>query len=245
MLLAIDIGNTNISFALFKGSRIIKKWDIPLKEYRCIRKLEKPVKAALICSVVPKLTQRISSDIKKITGIKPKIIGKGIRLPLKSLYQKPKQPGADRLLNAYAASKIYSTPVIVVSCGTAITVDAVSRDKKYLGGFIIPGLNTSLSALNLNTGLLPEIKLTAVPGRLGRNTRACILNGIILGSAGAVDRLIEKIRLKTGKNTKVIGTGGDIDLIKGFSEHINRIDNDLVLKGIYLLYENLLKKLDK
>jgi len=239
MLLAIDIGNTNISFAIFKGKRIIKSWDIPVKEYRGIRTFGEPIKEALICSVVPRMTQKISSAIKKITGIKPKIIGKDIGVPLKNLYQKPKQLGPDRLMNAYAASQIYSTPIIVVSCGTAITVDAVSENKEFLGGFIIPGLRSSLATLNLSTALLPKIKLIPAKRTLGRNTPACILNGTTLGSAAAIDALIERICFKTGKNTKVIGTGGDTDLIKRFCRYKIKADRELVLKGISLLYKNL------
>ena len=241
MLLAIDIGNTNISFAIFKGKQIIKNWDIPVKKYRGMAKFSKPIKDALICSVVPVMTKIISNDIKKITGIKPKIIGKDIRVPLENLYREPKQLGSDRLVNAYAASQIYSTPVIIVSCGTAITVDAVTKNKIYLGGFIIPGLNSSLSVLNLNTALLPKIKLTSAKGIIGRNTRSCMLNGVVLGSIAAIDTLIEKIRVETGKSTKVIGTGGDIDLIKRLSGYIIKLDKDLTLKGVFLLYKHAFK----
>ncbi len=237
MLLAIDIGNTNISFAIFNGGKIIKNWDIPLKEYRGIRTLETPIKDALICSVVPQITQRVSRDIKKTTGVKPKIIGKDILIPLKNLYKKPEQLGMDRLVNAYAASQIYSAPVIIVSCGTAITVDAVSKISGYLGGFIIPGLNSSLSALNLNTALLPKVKLAPTKKNIGKNTQDCILNGVVLGSASAIDALIETLRIKIGKNTKIIGTGGDINLIKRFSKCAIRVNKNLLLNGIFLLYK--------
>jgi len=254
MLLAIDIGNTNISFAIFKGGKIIESWDIPLKEYRGIRTLETPIKDALICSVVPQITQRVSRDIEKATGVKPKIIEKDILIPLKNLYKKPEQLGTDRLLNAYAASQIYSAPAIIVSCGTAITIDAVSKNSEYLGGFIIPGLNSSLSALNLNTALLPKVKLAPATKNIGRNTQDCILNGVVLGSASAIDALIEAISFKTGTNTKIIGTGGDINLMKKFSKRAIRVNKNLLLNGIFLLYkgellaetrdcrDNLLKK---
>ncbi len=241
MLLAIDIGNTNLSFALFKGNRISKIRDIPLKEYTQSRLLkyigkEKP-DASLICSVVPRMTKKLSTDIKKLTGVKPKLIGKAIRIPLKNLYQNPKQLGQDRLVNAYAASKIYSPPVIVVSCGTAITVDAVSKNREYLGGFILPGLNVSLSSLNTHTALLPKLKLAPSTAEIGKDTRSSILNAVLPGTAAAIDALIEKIRLKTGKNTQVIGSGGDIDLLKRFSKYIIKVNKQLALKGIFLAYQ--------
>jgi len=242
MLLAVDIGNTNISLALFKGSKLSKSRDIPLKKYTRVRLLKYIGKespdAALICSVVPSMTKRLSNDLKKIAGIEPKLIGKDISVPLKNLYQNPKQLGQDRLLNAYAASEIYSTPVIVVSCGTALTVDAVSKNREFLGGFILPGLRSSLSSLNTDTALLPKLKLCPASGTIARNTQAGILNGVIAGSAGAIDALIEKILLKIGKQAKVIGTGGDICLIKKFSRYIIKVDKELTLKGIFFAYKN-------
>lgn len=245
MLLTVDIGNTNISLALFKGSQMSKCRDIPLKQYTRLRLAKyigkKKPDAGVICSVVPQATKRLASDLNRVTGIKPRLIGKDLLVPLKNLYQNPKQLGQDRLVNAYAASKIYSAPVIVVSCGTAITVDAVSKNKELLGGFILPGLRSSLAALNADTALLPKLRLIQVTGILGKNTKSGALNGVVAGCAGAIDSLIEIIRLKTGRKTEVIATGGDIDLIKRFSRHIIKIDRDLTLKGIFLAYKNTLK----
>lgn len=246
MLLAIDIGNTNISFALFHASKMARHWDIPLRAY-AKSKLKADIRAqeiagALICSVVPALTKRISGDVEDITGIKPYIIGKHIRVPMKNLYHQPRQLGCDRLVNAYAASQIYATPIIVVSAGTAITVDAVSRKKEFLGGFILPGLNLSLNGLNAHTALLPKLKLTALAGDIGRDTRSGILNAVLPGTAAAIDCLITRIRAKTGKTTRVIGTGGDIDLLKKFSKYIIEADKELCLKGVYLLSKRCAQK---
>lgn len=239
MLLAIDIGNTNISLALFHGSKMAGHWDIPAGLYATSRlsaKIRaKNISGALICSVVPALTKKLAQDVKRLTGIKPRIIGKDIRVPMKNLYCRPAQLGQDRLVNAYAAGRIYGSPVIVVSCGTAITVDAVSKNMFYLGGFILPGLRPCLAALKAHTALLPKIGLTpGLAAGIPRNTREAILNGVILGSAGAVNALIRRIRLETGKKTVVIGTGGDIDLLKKFSGYIIKADKELTLKGILL-----------
>ncbi|MDO8662624.1 MAG: type III pantothenate kinase [Candidatus Omnitrophota bacterium] len=245
MLLAADIGNTNISLALFKGSKISKIRDIPLKEYTQSKLFKyigkESLDTALICSVVPSMAKRLANDLKKISGISPRLIGKDISVPLKNLYQNPKQLGQDRLVNAYAASKIYSAPVIVVSCGTALTIDAVSKNREFLGGFILPGLRSSLSSLNADTALLPKLKLKPASGLIGRNTQTGILNGVIAGSAGSIDSLIEKILLKISKHAKVIGTGGDIYLIKRFSRYIIKVNKELTLKGIFLVYKNTLE----
>lgn len=241
MLLAIDIGNTNISFALFKKNRIYKIWGIPVKHYAKTRLLkhikDTRLSAALICSVVPKITGRLCSDINNITNIKPKVIGKDIKVPLKNLYLNKKQLGPDRLVNAYAASLLYGYPAIIVSCGTAIVLDAVSKNRVYLGGFIQPGLNLCLSMLSSKTSLLPKIRLSNPTGLIGRDTRSSILNGIILGNAGSIDSLVGKLKVKIGKQASVIGTGGDIAIIKKFSKHIKIVDKELTLKGIYLLYK--------
>jgi len=230
-----------MSCALFKRARISKCWDIPTKDYSKA-KLFKHIKrrklsAAFICSVVPQITRKLCVDIDGISGIKPNIIGKDIKIPIKNLYLNPKQLGVDRLVNAYAGSIIYGHPVIVVSCGTAITIDVVSKSGAYLGGLIQPGLKLTVSVLAAKTALLPGIKLKEPSGLIGRDTRFCILNGVILGAAGSIDSLIEKIRLKIGKNTPVIATGGDINLIKKFSKYITKIDRNLTLKGINFIYE--------
>jgi type III pantothenate kinase len=241
VLLAIDIGNTNISFALFKNKRIDKSWDIPVKNYSKLKLLKrikaKKLDAALICSVVPRITKKLSVDIAAINGIKPDIIGKDIRVPIKNLYLNQKQLGVDRLINAYAASLIYGNPVIVASAGTTITLDVVSKSGAYLGGLIQPGLKLAASMLAEKTALLPEIKLKAPSGIIGKNTQACILNGVVLGASGSIDSLVRKIKMNIGKKALVIGTGGDIGLIKKFSKQINKIDQNLTLKGINLLYE--------
>lgn len=241
MLLAINIGNTNISFALFKGQKIKTCWDIPLKKYSkysLARRLSgNKINAALICSVMPETSGKLSKDIRSLSGIKALFIGKDIRVPMKTVYQR-RQLGCDRLLNVYAASKIYKAPVVIVSCGTALTIDAVSKDMLHLGGFIMPGLQLSLTALNLGTAQLPSIEIGTPSGLLGKNTRTSMLNGVILGAGASLSVLIENIILKTGKKTKVVGTGGGIKLVSKFTRGIKIIDTRITLKGIALVYKN-------
>ncbi|MCK9571813.1 MAG: type III pantothenate kinase [Candidatus Omnitrophica bacterium] len=242
MLLAVDIGNTNISCAIFKGTCVLASWEIALKDYsRFIlskKILHKNIDAALIASVVPEFSRRLIKDIYKLSKIKALLIAKDIRLPIKTVYHQPKELGSDRLVNAYAASKIYKTPVIIISCGTAITIDAVSINNIHLGGFIMPGLKLCLTALNLATAQLPAITLKPPNGLLGKDTKSSILNGVIFGTSASISGLIKNISSKMKGKITLIGTGGDIRLIKKLSPEIKIIDPMLTLKGIALIYAN-------
>ena len=253
MLLAVDIGNTNISCGIFpvisrsgNGSKIINKFDLPTKQYsgnKLLRKLKSlKITDALICSVVPKATKIIAKDLTKIVGARPYIIGKDIQVPIRNLYHKPRQVGQDRLVNAYAACQFYAAPLVVIDSGTAITFDVISRNKAYLGGLITPGMEISLAVLSEKTALLPQIKLHAPGMLIGRDTKNSILSGIVFGTAELCDGLIRRIKQYLGKGTLVIGTGGNICLIKKYSKIHIKIDRDLTLKGINLIYENGIKQ---
>lgn len=239
MLLTIDTGNTNTSFGLFVGNKLIKKFDI-LTSQLSFAKLKEylrgsPFSAAVISSVVPKAVPFLRRSIKKLSGLDSLIVGKDIKVPVKNLYRYPKQVGQDRLVNAFAGSVLYGLPLIVVDSGTAITFDVVSRKKEYLGGMILPGLNMSLEALHQKTALLPKIKLRDPYEFIGGDTQSSMLSGIIYGVAALVDELVRKIKLKIGKDAVVVGTGGSIRLIKKYCSSFDAIDNDLTLKGLNLI----------
>ncbi|MFA5093368.1 MAG: type III pantothenate kinase [Candidatus Omnitrophota bacterium] len=241
MLLAIDIGNTNIKSAIFKGKRIIKKFSLPISIYtknKFIKQLVKhPITDIVICSVVPKLTTLLKDDLAVLTGKVPYIIGKDLNVALKNNYRNPKQLGQDRLVNAFAASKIYSSPAIIIDSGSAITFDLLAKNNTYLGGLILPGFVTSLRALNNKTALLPLVKLAAPKKLIGNNTQDCILSGVVFGTAALTKEITAKLLQRLGKDTTVIGTGGNIALIKKHSAIKIKIDVDLTLKGINLIYE--------
>ncbi|MFH1397424.1 MAG: type III pantothenate kinase, partial [Candidatus Omnitrophota bacterium] len=156
--------------------------------------------------------------------------------PIKNHYQFPEEVGQDRLVNAFAAIKLYGYPAIVVDFGTAITFDVISKKKEYLGGMILPGLETSLRSLAEKTALLPKIGLSAPPKNIiGKNTRDSMLSGVIFGFAILTDGLIKKLKQKLGKNTKVIGTGGNIKFILRHCQELKSIDINLTLKGLNLI----------
>lgn len=240
MLLAIDIGNTNITCGIFADSRLKKRFNIVTREYS-LAKLKKAMSKAsiddaVICSVVPLATKKIAKDLKGFLGKAPYIVGKDIKVPLKNLYHKPHEVGQDRLVNAYAGVHLYGTPLIAVDFGTAITFDVISKNKEYLGGMILPGLGISLEALFERTALLPEIKLEAPSELIGRSTKNSMLSGIVYGFACLADDLSERIKAYIGKNAKVIATGGNISLIGKYCRKIDKIDPDLTLKGINFIY---------
>jgi type III pantothenate kinase len=240
MLLAIDIGNTNISLGLFIGNRLRKRLVIPTKEKKyqtCLKKIfrQKKIRDAIICSVVPDVTQILEQDLKRLLGRRPYIIGREIKVPIRNLYRKPRQVGQDRLVNAYAGIMLYGAPLIAVDFGTAITFDVVSENKEYLGGMILPGLEISLVCLSEKTALLPKIKLAKPKEFIGRDTRKSMLSGIVYGFAALTDDLVIRIKKKIGKNAKVIGTGGNINLIGRYCKRLDRIDRNLTLKGLNLI----------
>ncbi|PIP19059.1 MAG: pantothenate kinase [Candidatus Omnitrophica bacterium CG08_land_8_20_14_0_20_41_16] len=243
MLLAIDIGNTNISFGLSRGSRIIRTFNIPTQQYTLNKlkaKLGKIVpNDAIICSVVPKRTGLLSQNLKTLSGRKPYIIGKDIIVPIKNLYRDPKQAGQDRLVNAYTASKLYGTPLIAIDFGTAITFDVISKKGEYLGGMILPGLSMSLEALNQRTALLPRIKLERPNDFIGKDTKNSMLSGIIYGFSSLTDELIMRIRKAVGQTSVAAATGGNINLISKYCRRIDKIDKNLTLKGLNMLYLHL------
>jgi type III pantothenate kinase len=243
MLLAIDIGNTNITGGIFVGDKLKYQFDIATQTYKKTGLLKKlraypEISETIICSVVPRLTGKLAGELKGLTGRKPYIIGKDLIVPLTNLYHKPKQVGQDRLVNAYAAICLYNSPLIVIDSGTAVTFDVISKDKAYLGGLIFPGMKMSLEALKEKTALLPGVKLQVPKMLIGRDTKNSILSGVVLGTAALSKELVGKIKQSLGKNTRIIGTGGNITLIKRYSGIKIEINKDLTLIGIKLIYEN-------
>ncbi|MFA6384797.1 MAG: type III pantothenate kinase [Candidatus Omnitrophota bacterium] len=240
MILTIDIGNTCVTAGLFLDNRLVKKFSVPtrLAAGRMFLSAIKTdtVKAAVIASVVPKATDALIKNLKKVFPmLKPVVLGNNALVPIKNAYKFPKQVGQDRLVNAYAAIQLYGCPAIVVDFGTAITIDVISSKKEYKGGVILPGLQTSLDALSERTALLPAISLSKPDNLIGRDTKNSMLSGAVYGFACLTDNLTAKIRAQIGKNTPVIGTGGHIKFISRYCACFTAIDPDLTLKGLNLL----------
>lgn len=255
MLLAIDIGNTTIGFAVISNSGHISSvavvdTDAKIKKIRAV--VTKILKAhvidkAVICSVVPKATKTLEdilsskNVIPAKAGIQINVVGRDILVPIKNRYKNPKQVGQDRLVGAYGAMKIYGYPLIVVDLGTAITFDVISPKGEYLGGAIVPGIRLSAESLFLKTAMLPHIDIQAPKNIIGRTTQESILSGLFYGYGslckGMIDLLSSKLLFpRKRESMRVVMTGGHTHLMKKFvSPKIRIIDEDLVFKGIYFL----------
>lgn len=247
MLLAIDIGNSNIVFGLFKGKRLLKRISIPTSAAGANRFFIHKIKRAFykygietiaVCSVVPRVELILAGILRNLFGIRPLVIGRDIRVPIKNLYRNPKQVGQDRLVNAYAGYIYYKAPLVIVDFGTAVTFDVVSKGGEYLGGIIAPGVQLSLNALADETALLPRIKLRKIASVLGRTTEDSIASGAIYGFASMCDGLISRLRDGVGLRFYVIATGGDARLISRYSRSIKKVDEELTLKGINLTFRS-------
>jgi len=242
VLLAVDIGNTNITMGVFKDNCLVKKFAVATKQANLKVFLKTifnkyPICDTIICSVVPKTTSLFKKQIQKISASSVIITGKDIKVPIKNLYHKPSQVGQDRLVNAYAGVVFYGKPLIAIDFGTAVTFDVVTKKGEYWGGMILPGLRISLEALSNKTALLPKITLNSPKEFIGRDTKNSMLSGVVYGFSALTDDMIERIRSKIGKNACAVGTGGNIGIVGKYCRRINKIDQDLTLKGLNLIYK--------
>ncbi|MDD5156243.1 MAG: type III pantothenate kinase [Candidatus Omnitrophica bacterium] len=244
-LICVDAGNTNVNFGIFKKNKIIKKFTIPTKKLTFSgirRKIGKTqVDEVIISSVVPGANKILGESLRLLSGKPPFVLGKNLAVPVKNLYRYPRQVGQDRLVNAYAGIKLFGAPLIIVDLGTAITFDVISKNREYLGGLILPGLNISLRALSRETALLPRVKLRPPRELIGRDTANSMLSGIVCGSSVLIDGVIKKIKNKLGASTPAIGTGGDIKLISRYCTKLDGIDPDLTIKGLNFIYRDTFK----
>ena len=244
MLLAIDIGNSSATCGLFHKNKLLKRFSFPTAQSQHYQALKKGIAklkpaAAIISSVVPKATTRIQLALSYLQIPEVTVLGKTAKVPIKNRYKYPKQVGQDRLVNAYAAVRIYGAPAIVIDYGTAITFDVISAKGEYLGGMIVPGMRISLEALTEKTALLPRIKLAKPKEFIGRDTTNSMLSGIFYGFGALTDDLNSRISRKLGHKTHIIATGGNISQIKPFCHSLKNIDQDLTLKGLDLIFQTL------
>ncbi|MCM8793090.1 MAG: type III pantothenate kinase [Candidatus Omnitrophica bacterium] len=242
MLLTIDIGNTNISYGIFKGEILIKKGKIPTESPDYLRYLRnfpwEDIGEIIICSVVPQGLKRLRNGLKKFFPKKPFILGENISVPMKNLYKKPEEVGQDRLVNAYAGYYFYGGNLVVIDFGTAVTFDVVSGRGEYLGGMIFPGLRTSLEALCQKAALLPKnMDFTLPKGFIGVSTKESILSGIFNGFLAMTRQLVQILKEKQGIE-KVVFTGGDASKLYPYLADLGTLRETLILEGLRLIYEN-------
>jgi type III pantothenate kinase len=250
MLLAIDVGNTNTVFGLYRGAELIKTWRIATRreqtkdEYASILRgffamagIEmKEVRAIAIASVVPPTLHAFERMSESYFHLRPLIVGPGIKTGISISYDNPREVGADRIVNAVAAFDKYKGGVVVVDFGTATTFDCISPKGEYLGGVIAPGIMISVEALFDRASKLPRVEVIRPKQIIGKNTVSSIQSGILFGYVGLVDGLVERIRREYSQPPKVIATGGFAQLIASESTTIELVDEHLTLDGLRILH---------
>ena len=251
MLLAFDIGNTNVAVGLFRGRKLVKSWkfktdsDKTSDEYgavlldlmRVAGLAAGKVTGAIISSVVPPLTPVIEEVCRAYFATPASVVGPGLKTGMPILYENPLEVGADRITASVAAFEKYGGPVIVLDFGTATTFDAVSAKGEYLGGAIAPGIRISAEALYLKTARLPRIEIRKPKRAIGRTTVSSMQSGLYFGYIGLVTKTIEEIRKELGKNARVIATGGFGGQIASELPEIEAYEPDLVLEGLRIIHE--------
>jgi type III pantothenate kinase len=251
MLLAVDIGNTNITLGVWDKTKLLHtfrlasvsartadEYAILLQQMAAQRGIsDGGIDGAIIASVVPALTETIVNAIRTAYARDPLIVGPGLKTGMPVLCENPREIGADRIVNAVAAFERVRQAVIVVDYGTATTFDCVSNAGEYLGGVIVPGITVSLDGLFARAAKLSHVELTAPPRVLGRNTAQALQSGVVFGNASLTDGLVRRLRAEIGCECRAIATGGLAPLITKYSETIESFEPDLTLRGLQLLYE--------
>jgi type III pantothenate kinase len=253
MLLAIDIGNTNTVLGAFDGEALAQHWRIATRADAtgdelgvAIRGLFASAEASIadiehvvVSSVVPVLNESVVDMCDRYLGIKPLVVGPGMRTGVQIRYDNPKEVGADRIVNAVAAFRKYGGPAVVIDFGTATTFDAIAANGDYLGGAIAPGIRISMEALFTRASKLPLVELIAPRegNVIGKNTVESMQAGIIFGFVGQIDGVVERMRAELGGSCRVIATGGLASLVNDHSRSIEVVDENLTLEGLRLLYE--------
>ncbi len=253
MILAADIGNSNTTFGLFKGEKLLSHSKTANHSigtgdnyFNVIDSLcnkskisMKDLQGVVVSSVVPGLTDRLSVVIDQHIHLRPVIISGTMDIGMKLHYDDPSTLGADRVCNVVAARKKFGGPAIVIDFGTAITYDVISSEGVYLGGIIAPGAGISAWALQQRTAKLPEVQLTMPPNLIGTNTTACIQSGIMFGAIDTLEGMIKRLKKIVGNSTTVVGTGGYVESIAHQTSVIDNIEPFLVLEGARLIYDRI------
>lgn len=253
MILAVDIGNTTIACGVCARKKILtvhridtvnNKRRLTVEMERLVSRFQRQypsLEKVVICSVVPKALAVAEGVIRRKLRVKPLVIGRDIRVPIKNNYKNPRHVGQDRLVGAYAAKCLYKAPCLIIDFGTAITFDVVSARGDYEGGIILPGLRLSAESLFQKTALLPRIDTIRAPRSLiGKDTAESILSGLFNGYGAMCRGLIDLISATMPRRPKVIITGGHTTLMQRFiRKKIDKIDQTLVFKGMALACQNI------
>lgn len=249
MLLAIDVGNTNMTVGVYRGDSLVADWRIRTQlgrtadEYgMLLRELFEysglhlhDIKGVAISNVVPPTMAEVHHACIKYLEVEPFVVDPSADLGIEVRYTPKSDVGADRIVNAIATHALYGGPAVVVDFGTATTYDAISRTGEYLGGAILPGIGISMEALFRSAARLPRIDLVRPPTVVGTTTERS-MQSAVFGFAGQVDAMVARFKAELGGEAKVIATGGLAELIADVSKSIEIVNPLLTLEGLRLLF---------
>lgn len=250
MILAIDIGNTNIVIGCIEGEKVCfvervstdqakteLEYAVQFKALLEIYRIDVgDITGSIISSVVPPINNVMKVSLEKLFKKEPLFVGPGIKTGLNILMDNPGQLGSDLVVNAVAGLRYYGAPIIMIDMGTATTISVVDNKKNYVGGMILPGVKVSLDSLVNRTSQLPRISLEAPKKIIGKNTIECMKSGIVMGQASCLDGMIERIFDELGYKAPVVATGGLAAGIVPYCRQKIICDNELTLKGLGVLY---------
>ncbi len=254
-LLAVDIGNTNVSLGAFEGDDLKATWRIATDARRTedehallfdgllrAKGIDPhSVEAVSMCSVVPPVTASVRSALTALTGVDVLEIGRGTKTGVKISYDRPQDVGADRVVDAAAVYALYGGPATVVDFGTATVFDAISHDGEYLGGALAPGVMLAADALYRETAQLRRVELVAPGAAIGKNTVAALQSGLLYGYVSLVEGMVRRFHAELvgdrNEDVAVVATGGLAHVIARETDVFTAVDEDLTLTGLRLLYE--------
>jgi len=250
MLLCIDIGNTNITLGLYEGEKLGPRWRLATDHERMPDEFALQLLGLLslaglsadavddvaIASVVPPLTGKWVEVCRTYLGCDPLVVDGRVETGVRIRYEDPTAVGADRIVDAVAAYRLYGGPACIVDFGTATTFDAISAEGDYLGGAIAPGIGIAADALFQRTAKLPRVEIARPPSAIGRNTVHAIQSGLLFGYVALVEGMVARFRAELGPEMRVIGTGGLAALIAQETSVIEIIAPWLTLDGLQMVY---------
>jgi type III pantothenate kinase len=251
MLLAIDVGNTNITLGLYQGETLGPRWRLATAHERMPDEYglqfvglfnhagcgPADLDGVCLASVVPPLTGKVVEACRVYLGQDPLVVETGVKTGVRIRYEDPRAVGADRIVDAAAVQRLYGGPACVVDFGTATTFDAINEDGDYLGGAIAPGISIAAEALFLHTAKLPRVDLQRPPAAIGRNTVHAMQSGLLFGYVALVEGMVKRFRDELGANTKVIATGGLAEIVARETAVIEIIAPWLTLDGLRIVWD--------
>jgi type III pantothenate kinase len=251
MLLAIDIGNTNVALGVFEGETLRATWNVATDidktadEYAVLLLNLLPreglnlsdIDHVSIACVVPPLLTIFEELSQRYFKISPLVVGPGVKTGVRICTDNPREVGADRVANAAAAHHLYSGPMILIDFGTATTLDVLSKEGDYLGGAIAPGILIAAEALFERASKLPRVELVPPEHAIGKNTVTTMQSGIIFGYVGLIESLVKRMNRELGQQAYVVATGGLAKIIAGQTKVVNTVNMHLTLIGLRLIHE--------